>query len=182
MLSSYNERDFGGFFLKTKLIALSALAIFLAACESLAKTAVVQTQTAAPTDIVDPTASNTARPTASDTAVPVDTNTATATHTFTPLPFIKTATASITPELKGGRNAPLRFENKTDEIILVVLPSHNNDQYAFSDSWNLYTPFGEYEYIAWIGDDGPYVGTFRINNIDKHTLTFSDGKVKFHYP
>lgn len=172
-------------------IAITLLTMLLASCglteseaaatsQALAEISLAETMAAEPTETSRP--SQTSTLTASVTSTTRPTDPPSETPTQTPGPIIKRPTASMAPKLGGGRNAPLRFDNRTDEEILVIFPSHNYDQYLFTNSWNLRTPFGDYEYIIWIGNNGPFVGSFRINNIDKHILTFTEGKVKFHYP
>ncbi len=141
-----------------------------------------QTEAAKPSATSSPSDTVTLEPSPSNTSAPTESETPTPTQTNTPVPVINKATPSITSEGRAAKTAPLRFENKTSKVILVNFPSHNYDQYVFSDTWILYVPWGEYEYQLWIGEDGPYTGSFKINNYDKHTLRITDGKVKFLYP
>jgi hypothetical protein len=46
----------------------------------------------------------------------------------------------------------------------------------------LILPEAQYTYRAWIGDEGPFNGTFSITNGDKHVLTFNADKIHFSTP
>ncbi len=152
----------------------------LADAEMIAKTIIAETMAARPSETPYPSDTPTTMPSLTSTSLPTDAPSATPIDTATAV--IKIAAPTMSPILSNGRTVRLRFDNQKDEIILVIFPSHNFAEYSFSDSWNLITPVGDYTYVIWIGNDGPYLGNFRITNSDKHTFVFTDGKVKFHYP
>lgn len=168
------------------LIRILGLALLLAACapaglsaeelrgtaELLAATQIVATQRALPTNTQQPPATLTPPPSPTETPLP----------TSTPLPS-ETATptaeypATNTPWVNPNNMASLRFQNNTDETIFAILSGRSYGEYSFSDSWNLTTPWGDYNYLVWIGNEGPYGSSFRITNRDKYTLVIDPGKV-----
>ena len=152
----------------------------LAEAQMIAKTIIAETMAARPSETPFPSDTPTLLPSSTSTSLPIDTPSVPPIDTATAVINIAAPTKSPIPS--NVRTAPLRFDNQTDEIILVIFPSHNFDEYSFSDSWNLITPEGDYRYVIWIGNDGPYLGEFRITNGDKHTFVFTEGEVKFHYP
>lgn len=85
--------------------------------------------------------------------------------------------ATNTPWVNPNNMASLRFQNNTDETIFAILSGRSYGEYSFSDSWNLTTPWGDYNYLVWIGNEGPYGSSFRITNRDKYTLVIDPGKV-----
>jgi hypothetical protein len=169
---------------------ITALILLLAACapgglnaeESLgtarvmAATQINETQRAAPTNTQPQPPTLTPPIKVSDTPFPV----------FTPLPTL-TATATVrvltnTPWVNPNEIATLRFENNSKQNIFAVISGSAYGEYSFSDSWNLMTPWGDYDYLVWIGEEGPFAGSFAITNRDKHTLVIETDKVHFEGP
>lgn len=112
----------------------------------------------------------------------------------TPSPLPPTATATVVvnlgptntplPSRYEGQTALLKFENNTSEEIYIVLYGtayyeirFTGKEYKIEDA-----PWGDYNYTAFIGNEGPYTGFFRITNWDKHTLVFKDSGVNFLGP
>ena len=174
-------------------VLLVTLALVLAACgpaghtpEELASTAqvlastwVAETVAAMPTETPQPTATDTPEPTATETPLPTETPV----PSDTPFPtqvFVPTNT------FRTDFTAPLRFDNNTDLTIYVIVEGDGNGNFyyeaRFQDSHNVTVPQGNFTYLVWIGDVGPFSGSFFINNVDKHTLVFETDKVKFLGP
>jgi hypothetical protein len=63
-----------------------------------------------------------------------------------------------------------------------VLDGPVHAEYTFTSSWNLQVGRGDYTYLLWIAGQGPLGGSFRINNIDKHTMLIPEDRVNFQYP
>jgi hypothetical protein len=120
-----------------------------------------------------PAPSDTPAPLASNTPVPSPTDTPVAGITDTPL-----------PSRYEGMTALLKLENTSGQEIYIVI--YGTAYYEIRFSGTEYkiedAPWGDYNYTAWIGSDGPYTGFFRITNWDKHTLKFQPGKVTFLGP
>jgi hypothetical protein len=168
-----------------KNVLISGAVFLLSACGSgglsaeessgtaqvLAATQIVETQRALPTNTQPPPATLTPPPSPTETALPTATALPSATATSTRVP--PSATAWFNP----NETAPLRFDNKSGETIFAVLSGRVYGEYSFSDSWNLTTPWGDYSYLVWIGDEGPYGGSFTITNRDKYTLVIETDKV-----
>lgn len=149
----------------------------LGTAQVLAVTQIAETQKAAPTDKLPQLPTLT--PPIKQTETPFPTFTALPTRTATPT---SPPPPSSTPWVNPKQIATLRFENNTKVNIFAVLRGSGVGEYSFSDSWNLTTPWGDYDYLVWIGDDGPYAGSFKITNRDKHTLVIDPGKVHFEGP
>lgn len=155
--------------------------------DSLAATGIALTLEAMPTDTLSPTAAFTV------TAEPSATSTESAQATSSPTAtgFVASGTqANVGPtqisatELanKKDNSTAVKLQNNTDQIIWLIIEGSGYWEYRFSDSFIILLPLGEYHYRAWIGDDGPYEGSFRIGNPDKHTFVFSNGKVVYQGP
>lgn len=101
--------------------------------------------------------------------------------TLTPVPGI---TDTPLPGRYEGQTALLKLENTSGQEIYIVI--YGTAYYEIRFSGTEYkiedAPWGDYNYTAWIGSDGPYTGFFRITNWDKHTLRFQPGKVTFLGP
>ena len=143
----------------------------LGTAQVLAATQIVETQRAVPTNTPPPPVTLTPAPSPTETAMPTATAVPSATPTSTRVP------ASPTAWFNPNETAPLRFDNKSGENIFAVLSGTVYGEYSFSDSWNLTTPWGDYSYLIWIGDEGPYGGSFTITNRDKYTLVIETDKV-----
>lgn len=174
----------------SRIIALSfAVLLLLSACgpspeavaataQALAGTQIAATQTAQPTNTPQPTATPTATASATETAPPSETPL----PSPSPTPTLALPTVSATPWINPSKTAPLRFENNSGEEIFVILQGPNYGEYRFTKSWNLTSQWGDYSYLLWIGNEGPYAGSFVINNADKHTLVIETDKVHFLGP
>lgn len=88
------------------------------------------------------------------------------------------------PSRYEGQTALLKLENNTNEEIYIVIYGtayyeirFTGKEYKIEDA-----PWGDYNYTAFIGNEGPYTGFFRITNWDKHTLVFKDSGVSFLGP
>ena len=79
-------------------------------------------------------------------------------------------------------NAPLLLENKSGEEIQFILLSPQYQEYVFKGNMTLIVPEGRYSYRAWMGNQGPFNGSFSITNGDKHVLTFYTDKIHFSTP
>lgn len=183
-----------------RLITLSVLAIFLAACsgpspEQLAATAqvivetgVVLTVQAAPTQTLLPTATYTATVQPTATTAPTLAEEPALTATLVPagqgtqISLLPTAVSAADVENSNDNRAPVLLQNNTDKNIWLVLDGPVYIEYRFSDTFLILLDRGEYDYRVWIGDNGPIVGSFRIGNQDKHTMIFSANKVQFFGP
>ncbi len=174
--------------MKRLTITIIAFSLLLAACgaeesgtratsEILAQTIMAETQAAIPSETPEPTFTKTS------ILSPTIEITSTATHTSTP-------TTTSTPEFIPSETAwfntnlttRLRFENNTEDSIIVILSGAYNASFTFVASWNLDIPRGDYFYSVWIGDNSEHSGSFIITNADKHTMVISEGKVRFKYP
>ncbi len=136
--------------------------------------------TAVPPTAVPPTVAPTEpAPTAAPPTIapPIEPPPPTANEVVVDIPTI-TPTAWIAP----NKIAPLKFINRTGEKITFIIRYPIYKEYIFTDTFRTEIQFGTYEYVAWIGDDGPYVGSFFINNADKWELEFQPGKIIFRIP
>lgn len=178
-----------------KQISIACIAILtLAACApgaevGLESTAVARaatwvagTQTAEFETRIEP--SNTPAPpaTTSESATLAPTQTTEPTTASTPTLASETLSPTGTPPSDPSNNALLRFENNTDGVVFVLLDGPIHGEFSFSDSWNLPLPRGDYTYSVWIGDDGPYAGSFTLTNADKHTLRINTDQVRLLGP
>jgi hypothetical protein len=117
-------------------------------------------------------------PTATVTQTPVSTETKLPTATASAFVQVAKPTATFIP----GKTAPLLLDNRTEEIIWIIIDAPIYYELRFDDPQLVTVPWGDFHYSLWIGEKGPYSGTFRINNKDKHTLVIEQGKIKFHVP
>ena len=154
--------------------------------QNLVSTRLAQTLAAQPSNTQIPT--ETPQPTNTSTQTPFATLTETPTATIklisTWAPYgqpdsgaFETARAD-----KSSRNAPLLLDNRSGERIQFILVSPQYQEYVFTDSLGLVLPQGQYNYRAWIGNDGPFSGSFTLNNPDKHILIFYSDKIHFSTP
>jgi hypothetical protein len=149
-----------------------------ATAQSLAETAIALTQAAIPTDTPSSTPTETPEPTATATLTSSFTDTPAPSAT----PTAKVQAAKPTATFIPGKTAPLLLDNRTDEIIWIVIDAPIYYELRFDDPQLVTVPWGDFHYQLWIGEKGPYSGNFRINNKDKHTLVIENGSVKFHTP
>jgi hypothetical protein len=152
----------------------------------LAATNVALTLTALPSNTTQPTA--TLQPSSTETLEPSPTpsETATATRraltTWAPYGAPDAGAFETAKADKSAGNSPLLLENLSGERILFILISPQYQEYAFTDKLGLALPQGQYSYRAWIGDKGPFSGSFALTNPDKHVLRFYSDKVHFSTP
>jgi hypothetical protein len=83
---------------------------------------------------------------------------------------------------KSDNSTVVLLQNNSGQEIWLIIDSPIYLEYRFSDSFTILLPVGVYDYRVWIGKKGPFEGTFRIGNHDKHTMIFSAGKVQFQGP
>jgi hypothetical protein len=74
------------------------------------------------------------------------------------------------------------LQNNTDQVIWFIIDSPIYLEYRFSDSFGILIGNGDYHYRAYLGSKGPIEGNFHVGNQDKHTITFTAGKVIFQGP
>lgn len=180
------------------IFSLLLFAFMLAACSApgmdelaataqhVAATGVALTLQAMPTATPLPSATHTPTLQPSPTVTPLQ---ATVSATVTPFSGEGTLANNLPTEIsatemadKSDNSTVLYLQNNTDEVIWLIIDSPTYLEYRFSDSFAILLPVGEYHYRVWIGGKGPREGTFRIGNHDKHTLSFSAGKVQFFGP
>ena len=161
----------------TEPVDLQATAEALAV-QMIAMTQAAYSPTPPPTEVPPTAVPPTVAPTEpAPTAAPPTIAPPTATEVVVDIPTI-TPTAWIAP----NKIAPLKFINRTGEKITFIIRYPIYKEYIFTDTFRTEIQFGTYEYVAWIGDDGPYVGSFFINNADKWELEFQPGKIIFRIP
>lgn len=157
-----------------------------ATAQQLVGTQFAQTQTALPTDAPLPT--ETVAPTSTTTSTPLATLTETPSASVTQIavtwaPYGADPGAFETAQAdKSSGNTPLLLDNRSGERIMFILVSPRYQEYTFSDSRGIALPQGQYSYRAWIGDEGPFSGSFVLNNPDKHVLIFYPDKIHFSTP
>jgi hypothetical protein len=161
-----------------------------ATAQDMASTSIVLTLAAMPTNTVAPSA--TVQPSATATLEPTLTPSQATTETSSPYPTSQ-VTATSYGQLSGSdfdeaqdnktdQNAPLGLVNNSGEDIRFILLSPIYGEYEFSGNMTLILPEGQYTYRAWIGNKGPFSGSFSITNGDKHVLTFHSDKIHFATP
>jgi hypothetical protein len=149
-----------------------------ATAQALAQTIIAETSAALPTQTPPPSATPTEP--APLTETPTQPPAASPAPSLTPTLLLATESPTewINPEL----SSKLRFENTTGKEIFLILNGPQYNQFTFTASWNFDAQWGDYTYLVWIDGEGPYSGTFRMHNVDKHTLLILDDRVNFHYP
>ncbi len=182
-----------------KIIPLALVALFLISCAPVADPAALSALAGemAATGVAQTLASipiNTLQPSATFTLSPEPTQTQSPTAelaTVTPTAFAASGTQvnelptpiSATEQAdKTDNRTYVLLQNNTDEVIWFIIDSPGYLEYRFSDSFGILLGNGDYHYRAYIGTKGPIEGTFHIGNQDKHTITFSQGKVIFQGP
>jgi hypothetical protein len=142
------------------------------------------TNTSLPTETPQPTATFTsiASPSPSTTVTIITNTLPPAIATWTPYGQNESGALETAQTDKADSNAPLLFDNQSGEEIQFIFVSPIYQEYAFDGSMTLILPEGQYSYRAWIGDDGPFSGSFAITNGDKHVLSFRAGKIHFSTP
>lgn len=83
---------------------------------------------------------------------------------------------------KSTGDTPLLLENQSGERVQFNIVSPYYQAYVFTNNLGIVLPQGEYKYMAWIGDKGPFSGSFILNNPDKHVLIFYSDKIHFSTP
>jgi hypothetical protein len=157
--------------------------------QSIAATGVAGTLTAMPTNTSLPSATLTAtfEPTAIATALSALDATTTSTSTQPSLQGtlasgLPTEVSATDQADKNDATSPLLLQNNSGQTVWLIIEAPVYLEYRFSDSMLILVPRGVYHYRAYIGEKGPYEGTFSIGNQDKHTLIFSANKVTFQKP
>ncbi len=95
---------------------------------------------------------------------------------------LPTALSATEKADKSDNSTVVLLQNNSGQEVWLIIDSPVYLEYRFSDSFTILLPVGVYHYRVWIGAKGPFEGTFRIGNHDKHTMTFSAGKVQFQGP
>jgi hypothetical protein len=175
-------------------LLLASLLLLLAACApastpDLAATAQRQVETwaagtwtaEAPTRLAGFEPSNTPLPEVAQ-GQPTETPTHTPEPSQTSAPTRVDEPTTATIQLNEHNKALLRFENNSGQSVYVILDGTMHGEFAFSDSWNLTLPRGNYIYCVWIAGEGPYEGTFSLTNADKHTLRIDPNRILFLGP
>jgi hypothetical protein len=154
-------------------------------------TGIPLTLTALPTNTSLPTATPQPTATFTSTASPSPSTTVTimtspllpaAIATWTPYGQSESGALETAQTDKADANAPLSLQNQSGEDIQFILVSPVYQEYAFGGNMTLILSEGQYSYRAWIGNDGPFSGSFAITNGDKHVLTFFSDKIHFSTP
>lgn len=162
-----------------------------ATVQSLASTQMVVLLTSLPTNTPLPTATFTDTPLPSPTQVPTEepSNTATSVpqtpvvlSTVTTLGFTDPTQFAEDKNNKSDFNAPLVLDNQSGEEIHLIILSPQYGDYVFTKNMTLILPEATYTYRAWIGNKGPFNGSFSITNGDKHILIFRANNINFSRP
>jgi hypothetical protein len=152
-------------------------AILQLTAANLASTMIAETNAAIP-----PTATFTLPPT--ETQQPTEISTFPPTSTlFVPDTSTPTSppTGSPTPFVAPNKLAPIKLTNNTkQEIRFILNPGYQ--EYKFTKTLFIQVLYGNYDYIAYIGVDGPYTGTIFVNNPDKWEFVFDKNGVTFYPP
>ncbi|MGH2581982.1 MAG: hypothetical protein ACRDFQ_03700 [Anaerolineales bacterium] len=165
--------------------AFSAEDIELTA-DHLAATKVALTLTAMPTNTSLPT--STPQPSSTFTEEPTATPTETPTATvrvltkWAPYGVPDAGVFGTARADKSTGNTPLLLENLSGERVEFIITSPQYQEYVFTNNLGIVLPQASYDYRAWIGEKGPYIGSFVLNNPDKHVLTFYPNKIHFSTP
>lgn len=165
-----------------------------ATVQSLARTQMAEMLTALPTNTSPPTATathtDTPQPTvtpspseaASETASLVPVQTQVVLMTVTPLGYTDPTQFTEDKNNKADYNAPLVLDNRSGEEIHLIILSPQYGDYLFTKNMTLILPEATYTYRAWIGNKGPFSGSFSITNGDKHLLIFREDNINFSTP
>jgi hypothetical protein len=183
-----------------KIISSAAVALFLISCApaadpalstraaQMAATGVAETLAAIPTNTMQPSTTFTLAP------EPTQTTASTATgQSSTLASTLFAASGTLVNALPSPVSAAERadkqdnqtyvvLQNNTDQVIWFIIDSPIYLEYRFSDSFGILLGNRDYHYRAYIGSKGPIEGNFHIGNQDKHTITFTAGKVIFQGP
>lgn len=141
---------------------------------------------------IPPTATNTSLPpteTATATAIATATDTILATFppTSTQLPAASATVVSpplgtATRFFSPNKLAPLKLTNNTKLEIRLIIQNPGYQEYNFTTTMFIEIQYGRYDYIAWIGGEGPYTGSMFLNNPDKYELIFDKNGVTYRPP
>jgi hypothetical protein len=166
-----------------------------ATVQSLAATEMVVLLTSLPSNTSLPTATDTATPLPSPTLSPTSSASetpsasptsiapaATFLPTVTTLGFTDPTQFAEDKSNKSDFNAPLVLDNQSGQEIQLFILSPVYGEYVFTKNMTLILPENTYTYRAWIGNKGPFSGTFSITNGDKHILIFRESNINFAKP
>ncbi len=173
------DQVLGGRSLK-KIFLLTSLILLLAACSPTLSEAPTATSTSVPAVEPSDAPSETPTATAEPSATPTEAPTATETLVYVAPTSAFTPTVPFTEA--GGAKSRVHLQNDTDETITLTINGSVYVQYVFDTTFNIYLGRGDYSVMAFIGNDGPYVGSFTITNLDKYTIEFDPGRMKIHLP
>ena len=95
---------------------------------------------------------------------------------------LPTAVSAEDQANKSDSQTYLLLQNNSDQVIWFIIDSPIYLEYRFSDTFGFLISQGDYHYRAYIGSKGPIEGSFHVGNQDKHTITFTSGKVLFQGP
>ena len=130
-------------------------------------------------------------PTATSTPQPTETQPPTEIPTFLPtstlyIPDTSTPTYppqdTATPFMAPNKLAPLKLTNNSKQEVRFILQNPGYQEYTFTKTMFIQVKYGTYDYIAYIGGDGPYTGTIFVNNPDKWEFVFDKNGVTFYPP
>ena len=180
--------------MKKHIIPFMLAAILLTACgsglspedqvktaEVLAQTMIAETQAARPTDTFTLQPTTTSLP----SSTPEPTFTATVTLIATITPTATTAFITFTPTAfqAGWKVSSIRFINETGQPVNVVFPAPVYREFNISNQPVIIEiDFGTYNFLTTIGDGQTIHKSIFINNIDRYTIFFRDGRVIINTP
>lgn len=116
--------------------------------------------------------------------IPLHSPTLEPTPTPTWIPFTPVLVTPVTPTEKGNGYAPLRVENQTRDRLTIEVNGPTLETYILGgeDAGIKFVRLGDYSYKVWKDSQVLYFGEFRINSIDKYTLSIREGHVAILYP
>ena len=131
-----------------------------------------------------PTATNTLPPTLTPTATQVFTATVTSSPTVyvTDTPAYVAPTPTDTPFVASYKETPLKFVNQTNKDVYFKFTSPITDEFDATGGYAMKVPFGNYKFLAWVGEEGPFSGTINAKGFNKIEIWFREDKVKIVYP
>ena len=158
-----------------------------ATAEVVAATYVAETLEAMPTETLVPSPTpeptETSPPLPTPTTIPTETLVPTATEFVpSPTPTMVQITLTPTPFVAAWKVAPLKFINNSGEQVLFIFTNPEYIEYRIDKILKEEIYYGTWYYVAYIGDEGPYRGTFVVQNIDKHEIVIEKDKIRIIRP
>lgn len=110
--------------------------------------------------------------------------------TPTPQPAGNGSTENYFPTWTPGEDnwtnetAPLLIRNTTTEDLYIILngPSYHELTIPGGGSTKITVKQSTYSYMAWVGGEGPRVGSLNFTNKDKHEIIFDADKTRWLVP